>query len=59
MLKNNGFLKKDDAKDDNEGFLGMTSETEMGIGTTSEHVELASIIYDLINRTEPSESHRA
>lgn len=39
--------------------LGVTNETEKGIGTSSEHVELASIIYDLINHTEPPEGHWA
>ena len=60
MLRHNGFLKQvDTTKGNNDGFLGMTNETEKEIGTSSKHVELASIKYDLINHTEPSEGHWA
>ena len=55
MLRHNGFLKQIDTKDNNDGFLVMTNETEKEIGTSSNHVQLASIKYDLINHTEPSE----
>ena len=56
MLRHNGFLKQVDTKDNNDGFLGMTNETEKEIGTSSKHVELASIKYHLIIHTEPSET---
>ena len=57
MLRHKGFLMQVDTEDNNDGFLGMTTKTEKEIGTSSKHVELASIKYDLTNHTEPSEGH--